>query len=394
MKTLICLLALLCLAFGVNCSAAASADGDFTSTALMRVLQRNGTRKECRAVFDSFDRSLNDGRGYSDCSNTSGLLAWAESYLMNGYVDMYLATSDTAYLRKLTAHFDRVLANRDDVIGAVDTYTSRSMAGWGSSSYARNGAKWHVFIVHTGMITNAPADFVRLVLTQQALQAEFGTSAALYRKKIQECIADAEEYWRDGPGKDEGYYVDPVFELLPLNQQNAMGRVLLTMYQVTGNEQYRNKAERLARFMKKRLRSVPDGSYDWAYWPKASEDGPGSEDISHASINVDFAARCAAAGIVFTSQDVERFALAWLRHVVRPDGTWARDPSSTGTSEKYMPATSGRWLSLIPLLKPSLQAELYADVRRAFTTTPFAMPSGAGGMAMLLLYDPEANKGR
>src|SRR5215472_761244 len=65
-----------------------------------------------RARFDQSDHALNAGRGYSESLNAKGELAWSESYMLMAYVDMYRATQDPAYLRRLTEHFDRLLQNR------------------------------------------------------------------------------------------------------------------------------------------------------------------------------------------------------------------------------------------------------------------------------------------
>ena len=67
--------------------------------------------------------------------------------------------------------------------------------------------------------------------------------------------------------KNEGwYYGDYPEKDLPLNQQNALGRTLATLWLATGKEQYRARAEKLANFFKNCLRRV-DNRYVWSYWP-------------------------------------------------------------------------------------------------------------------------------
>lgn len=340
-----------------------------------------------RALFDRFDSAYARVRESRESDNSRGLLAWGESYLLQAYIQMYRATGDTAYLRKFTTHFDQVLAQRDDKLGRLDDYTSTALPGWGSSSYNRNGAKWHVFIVHTGVILIGPAEFVRLVTGTPALQGEFGTSASLYRRAIEQSIEGAEPYWRNGLGEGEGYYEDQAIGLLPLNQSNALGSVMLVMDDVTSNPRHLDHARRLALFYKNRLRTKGD-HYEWGYWPKqVDSETTRAEDISHAVINIDFAARCAAKNIVFSRNDVRRFARTWLDAIRRPDGMIAGCVDGSGDSTKYIPGAPGRWLCLCEYLdRDELREDFYADIARTFENQPVIMPSAALGLANLLLY--------
>src|SRR5579872_4399732 len=112
---------------------------------------RSAPVRDYRAEFDRSDQAINAGRGYSESRNNNGELGWQESYLLMAYMDMYRATKATTYLHRLISQFDRVLKNRDDVLGLADAYAGKPLAGWGSDAYS--GGKWHVWMVHTGMIT-------------------------------------------------------------------------------------------------------------------------------------------------------------------------------------------------------------------------------------------------
>lgn len=337
-----------------------------------------------RTLFDQFDHAFAQAPP-RPMTNANGEFGWMQSYLMTAYVRMFRATGDRAYLRKFCDRFETILGRRDDKLGLLDDYTSTAIPGWGASSYNRNNARWHVFIVHTGMITQGAAEFVSLIHSTPTLQEEFATSATTYRKAIEECIAGAEPYWRDGPGHGEGHYCDPGIQLLPLNQSNIMGSVLLHMHDVTSNTRYLAHVRALALFFKNRLRNVGN-HYEWAYWPKETDDTTGTEDISHAAINVAFAAECANRGIVFTREDIGRFARTWLESVRRPDGSIAGTIGGTGNSTKYLPGTPGRWLALCESLDAPVCRELYHDVQRAVQGKTILFPSAGLAMANLLLY--------
>ncbi|HZP84503.1 MAG TPA: hypothetical protein VFB21_22905 [Chthonomonadaceae bacterium] len=343
--------------------------------------------RDYRADFDRSDQAIHEGRGYSEEQNKGGELAWGESYLLMAYMDMYRATGDADYLRHLVAHFDRVLKNRDDVLGKADAFAGKPLAGWGSDAYS--GGKWHVWIVHIGMIEWGPSQFVRLVTQEKKLHKEFGAKAAEYKARIAESLRDAEPYWRNGPKADEGYYFEPhLGSVQPTNQQNSLGCVLVEMYRATGDKSYRDKAARLARFFRNRLRMPQPDLYDWAYWPKLEEDGKGSEDISHASMNVTFATLCAAEGIVFTREEIARFGRTWLQKVKRSDGTWADTVGGEGKGNQFMPYSIGLWLNLCGLLPKDLREAFYQDAVRAFSAERLYGASEMVGLARLLRYAP------
>lgn len=76
--------------------------------------------------FREHDASFNEGKGYSDDPEVD-VLAWGETYFMNGYLSNYDVYGDTHWLDKVVEHFDRIKANSEDKDG--DGYY-----GWYSSS--------------------------------------------------------------------------------------------------------------------------------------------------------------------------------------------------------------------------------------------------------------------
>ena len=294
---------------------------------------------------------------------------------------MYRATGDTVYLDKLIEQFDRVLANRDDIKSLKDFYRKASLAGWGTSEYSKG--KWHVWTVHTGMILQGPADFVQLVYAESALRKKYLKKADDYLIKIKESIAAHEPDWRHGPTSDEGYYVDPKIGPLPLNQQNALGSVFVSLYQATKDHYYRDKAAQLARYYKNRLRTTMDGSYVWSYWPKLDRLGTGSEDISHAAINVNFAVRCYTQKIVLGLNDMERFVRTWKNHIRRSAHEFTDDVDGNKVINTHSPQAVGRWMDL-----SIIQHDMLPDAVSAYDELPDNRFNGAEmlGIAKIARY--------
>ncbi len=332
------------------------------------------------ARFDRLDAAQHEGRGYSASLNVSGELAWGQSYLQQAYVDMYRATGRTKYLDSLVEQFDAVLRNRDDVRAQRGETTppthapgAKPAAGWGTPHYSKG--VWHVWAVHTGMICQGPAEFVALVKRTPSLRKRYGETADRWTRRIAECVAAHDGEWREGPGPGEGHYTDSVVGPLPLNQQNALGIVMIDLYAATREPTYRDRATRLATYFRSRLRKTPDDAFDWAYNPKPDRTGTGSEDLSHAAINVQFAIRCRDARIVFTEFDMIRFARTWTDHVRRAPGEWADTVGGAGGPNTYIPQALGRWLDLC-----RWDREILADARQAFDDDP---ADAAGGAEML-----------
>jgi hypothetical protein len=211
------------------------------------------------------------------------------------------------------------------------------------------------------MICQGPADFAALVKRTPALRKRYGAVADRFIARIAESVAAHDAEWRDGPGPGEGYYTDSIVGPLPLNQQNALGIVLVDLYRATRDPAYRARATRLATYFRNRLRRTSDDAFDWAYNPGPDRTGTGSEDISHAAINVEFAIRCRDAHIVFNDFDMARFARTWSDHVRKAPGEWADTVGGTGGPNTHIPQALGRWLDLC-----RWDRSILADAKLAF----------------------------
>ena len=83
---------------------------------------------ELVAAYTRFDAGRNRGRGNS-AKPDSGALGWGESTVLDGYVKLYEATRDTAWLDRIVAHFDRMIANRKDhYADGYDTWVTTTYA--------------------------------------------------------------------------------------------------------------------------------------------------------------------------------------------------------------------------------------------------------------------------
>ena len=100
---------------------------------------------------------------------------------------------------------------------------------------------------------------------------------------------------------------------LPHNQYLAPARTCMVLGQLEGYEGAELCAERarmMATYFHDNLRLTDEGAYEWNYWdPLEGEDVRSYvEDTGHGTIDVGFAAEATRRGVVFTNEDMERFA--------------------------------------------------------------------------------------
>ena len=302
------------------------------------------------AKFDSMDNSINKGDGYSTYTNEMGTLAWAESYLLEAYLDMYEATGNSKYLASFVKHADRIVRNTDQKRGLVD-YKERSAVGWSSTKYSANGERI-VWLVHSGMITYPLARFAWLVKKNRL--DVYSSQAKLYTDTTKAAMAFFDQTWVYDAASGKGYYQffpdEPISANypppmpLPFNQQLAAGRTFLMLYEGIGSVQYHQKAEALARHFLGYLTKGSDGAYTWFYWyGKGYDRNKTVEDISHGAIDIDFAVLACRAGTVFTQSDMNSFLQTYTKKI-RKNGKFA--DFVNGKGEDKFKDSVGRWLEL------------------------------------------------
>ncbi|MCX4239675.1 hypothetical protein [Paraliomyxa miuraensis] len=331
---------------------------------------------------DAYD-NVADGDWYMGQDNTSANLAWGESYVMSALAAMFRATRHPMYLERLAAHADAVLQQRDDALGATD-YRGVSGACWRNTSYQAGGEPY-CYAVHTGMIVQPMLEFVAALRTEPRFESRvapdgetLGEKAERYLVAAQESVAFHEFEWNPA-----GYYVfapDATFlayagQDQPLNQSNALGRVHVLLAELAPGGDDEAKAIALASRMQSMITVGGDGAYLWNYWggPYAGN----GEDVSHAAINADFMALCAAHGLVFDEADVRGLATTFMERVYVNDGTFSDWVGGGSTNDPGYRPQVGRWLAL-----SRARTGVYTAVRDLYDAD---YPSGGIGSGSLLL---------
>lgn len=345
-----------------------------------------------RVAFEDAYDNVNSGDWYRGQDNESAVLAWGESYVMMSLAAMFRATGSPQYLDRLAMHADSTLAQRDDHRGVTD-YRGVSGPCWRNTGYQTNGEAY-CYAVHSGMIASPMVEFALLV-RQGGLDAERAYDGVTFGQKAEDYIEAAEQTaaGHDDEWNDAGYYIfraDATFltnagKDLPLNQSNAMGRLLLLLHDATSKAAYLDKATKLAQRLKSQMTVGANGEYLWNYWGGAYA-SPG-EDISHAALNVEFATLAADRGVVFTSADIDRLTHTFLGDVYLDDGTFSDFVGGGTTNGSGYRPQAARWLPL-----SAKRTSIYAAIRDLYEQDYHAADVGSGslllGWAWLALYEP------
>ncbi|MBI2927240.1 MAG: hypothetical protein HYY24_16220 [Verrucomicrobia bacterium] len=293
-----------------------------------------GTEETRRSSVERFDAIIVpavEKAVRQPATDAGGEIAWGQSYQLAALVEMLDATRATKYAELTVKLSDWIADSRDGRRGLRDEVRGKVMPAWGSTNYS-NGIRY-VWAVHTGMIVAPMARFAAVVRSDPELAARWGKAADRLLKIAEEAVAPHDDEYRDGPGSDEGYVYCPYLKKhLPLNMQNALARAWLAIDDATKPPKRRERVTRLARFLKNRLRPMDDGSYVWAYWPPLEGAADGFEDISHATINVDFMVLCFEHGIVFTREDLARLEKTLFKRVLLADD---RVSDTVGGGDKF-----------------------------------------------------------
>ncbi len=202
---------------------------------------------------------------------------WHARFPMDGFIDSYLATKDTAWLDAAAEYFDY---NIDLLMTGPD-----GRRGWLGPAYQMED-KLGEHPIGDAIMVEPMVRFAALVLTDEpALAEKYGDSARSYVELAKELMFDKWEsrgIWHvDGPygaftewpwyftEEEADRWHEPPAGMraitLPFNMQVHWGAVAAQLYRITGEKAWQTKACRLFNFMKSRL-CLYDGHYTWNYW--------------------------------------------------------------------------------------------------------------------------------
>ncbi|MFX0100514.1 MAG: hypothetical protein ACFFCS_13150 [Candidatus Hodarchaeota archaeon] len=272
--------------------------------------------------------------------------AWGESYIARGFVHNYNATKDFNILLTFLNHTDTIYNNRDR--------NNDGIPGYGTDAYPLDNPEYWEYTVWDAVITMPLLQLSNIIKNNATLwnDTTLYDGATLQERAINYTTMSEQiiqkwnaTHWVDQG--DRGYWVIPPKNVTwSSNRFNAMGLMLLQLYDYTDNQTYLDHVYKVARFFKGILTTrsytmdgVSKEMYTWG-------DGANSDttDTSHGCLCVEFAVDCHERGIVFTSTDMRRFSHTFFDFVYKGRSYQTARVESDGVNHTniYADAVNGR----------------------------------------------------
>lgn len=242
-------------------------------------------------------------------SNDCGQIAWFETRRLEGLLDLYDSTNDKSYLLQFIDSADRIYKANDIFHGKVDELRGRVVFGWSSVKYTADGER-HVHGVQAGILAEMYARFARTVFERKL--TEFQSKAEDYFKIAERALNEVMEDWDSSLGffrfKPRAH---KKYSVYPYNQGLTIASAYIEFFQVyklMGNnesaKEASNKVEIIGDYFVKTIDyDLLKNRYLWRYAPDAYY-----EDMSHASLDMNFIMKAYRNGFFFKLKDMKRFA--------------------------------------------------------------------------------------
>jgi len=215
---------------------------------------------------------------YAPIKNDNGEgFCWNARFEMDKYIENYEITRNTEWLDAGVKFYDFLVSKMST---GPDGYK-----GWiGPYMYDKN--YWIDSHVGDAILLSGMLDFSQMVLENKELEAKYKDKANQYLELAKRDLIEKNDKrgtWKeDGPiGAYISYekYMEPGNlkewkygkEVLkaglshPFNKQGDMGMVCLSLYRITHDKFYRDRAEKIFLRMKRQLQFY-DNHYEWNYW--------------------------------------------------------------------------------------------------------------------------------
>jgi hypothetical protein len=221
-------------------------------------------------------------RGFDKLNGTGEQFCWNNAFGLPDFLEQYQASGDVTYLDWGVKYYDALLGKMAE---GPDGYK-----GW-IGPYIYNsrfkGKYWCDVHVGDAILFGGILDFAYTVTRDPQLKARYGSKALEYVEQAKRNLIekwDARGTWTDAgafgcyvswdkygqPGQYKDWAAMPAEEAdapltLPFNKQMDVGVCAMRIWQITGGEKYRHRAEQIFGNFKSRLQAWND-CYHWNYW--------------------------------------------------------------------------------------------------------------------------------
>lgn len=226
------------------------------------------------------------GEPFSFMNENMGRISWNVSYRLNGLKSLYLVTEDKSFLNYAKQVISKVMLQ------------VKSDGLFYSKKYSIDMETNEAFLVDNAIIYYSIFLFYEY-LDHETQESLIEYVSLMYDYFEPEFYENRYHFKKCSPVRWDGVSV-------PFNQQNAMGLLLLELFELTKNQIYLNRVEKLYDHFISELDYLGSEKIPvWHYWEKSIYNGwsdldscyaknqpeyldPDYEDIWHAEINIEF----------------------------------------------------------------------------------------------------------
>ncbi len=320
----------------------------------------------------------------------SGQLAWNGGYISEAALTAYEKTGDRRFLDLFVSYFDQVLGLRDSERGYGDEYHRRITTSWGEYRDVpwfwlnpfKTGA-WVSHITYAARITYPATKFAVIVSKDPAL-ASYRPAADRFVEATKSAIANFDSDRFRIPGTDMDWYNRPMTGgPEATNHIHTLGSVLINLYALTGDEDFKKRADDILKIFEAGVTTEDDGTVHWKYFPYFADQSIGnngreySERIWKASQTVPFIYRAYAAGYDVPDKLVRAITDTFLKYIVQNNeviGNLSPTGSkSLGEGDDELTRLSGivTWLEF-----SDYEPEIAVRIRQVIGARPDLFPDG------------------
>ncbi len=313
--------------------------------------------------------------------STGEQFCWNSRIAIGDILQGYKGTNDTAWLDEAITYFDflesKLLKDPDGYPGWIGAGIYDKVKTGEQPEFIRDA------LVGDAILLEEFVSFSEIVHNNPTLKEKYGSQAEKYLELARligwEKWNKRGTYYRDAAGygsyhthpkvinRTTGQWKDETAMVSDnLNKHSAMASVIMRMYRITGNEEYRVRAFEIFARLKNMFRHFPDDDrVSWNFWmPHGPYDVNGIRVSSWIGVHpnrpgyqateVSHMVEAYDTGIVFDRADIQRLVNA--NHYMMPANNSGKWRSSDGSSD-----AGTLWSSLVrfdPLIKKMYLAKL------------------------------------
>lgn len=256
-------------------------------------------------------------------NNFNGRFSWDDSYALEALVLHFERSKDKRYIDTFIKVATRIFNSTDENLRLHNKHRgNRIVKGWSTKRYTQDSS-FHVFGITNAMILYPILKLHNIAIGNNLRNESYNH---FFTKALNFSLLEFEDInvkdWINN-SSETGYFQDAYYSNIgittPVNQYARIGSYAIELYKLTGNINYLNYAQKVAKHLKKNLIQV--GEY--FYWNYTITNNPSPndkpDDLGHSILVVQFIVNCYKNSIVFDKNDIQSLVNLFKKQVHVPN---------------------------------------------------------------------------